>query len=211
MRKALAWTPVLALALVAPAGAAPNFLGPTGLLNTPTALTAPMASYDVYFHAGERFVSYGVNIGITPSIELGGTIFDPDNARSKGLVNAKYALTRDSLATPGIAVGVVDVADSIDTSVYVVLSKGFGQVALGGRGRFGLRAHAGYGTGMFDDTLFGGAELFFTDRLALLGEYDGRDVNFGASFRVGHGVQIKAGLFDADNFAAGISYSAGLR
>jgi hypothetical protein len=84
-------------------------------------------------------------------------------------------------------------------------------VGLGGAGTFGLRAHAGFGTGLFDDNVFGGAELLFSDRLALIGEYDGRDVNFGASFRFGQGVQIKGGLLDADELVLGISYSAGLR
>lgn len=211
MRKVLGWIPVLALALALPAGAAPSFLGPTGLLNTPTALTTPMAAYDVFFYAGDEFLTYGVNFGLTEKLELGGSIFDPDNGSTEGLINGKYTLTRDSAATPGIAIGIMDVTDSIDTTAYVVLSKGFGSVALGGKKGFGLRAHAGFGTGILDDNVFGGAELLFTDRLTLIGEYDGRNLNFGASFRVGQGVQIKGALFDGDEFAAGISYSAGFR
>lgn len=211
MRKVLGWISVLGLALAAPVSASPSFLGPTGLLNTPTALTTPMLSYDAYFHAGENFLTYGANFGVTSALELGGTIFDPDNGGNEALFNGKYTLTRDTIATPGIAIGVIDVTDSIDTSAYLVLTKGFGRVALGGGSGFGLRAHAGYGTGIFDDNVFGGAELLLGDRLSIIGEYDGLDFNFGASFRVGHGVQIKGGLFDGDQFAAGISYSAGLR
>lgn len=211
MRKSLGWLPILALALARPAAAAPNFLGSTGLLNTPTAMTAPMLSYDAFFFAGEEFLTWGANLGLTPAIEVGGALFDPDRGDSKGLLNAKYAVTRETFAMPGIAIGTVDLADSIDRTFYLVLTKGFGRVGLGGAGTFGLRAHAGYGSGIYDDTLFGGAELLFSDRLAVIGEYDGRNVNFGASFRLGQGVQVKGALFDADNFAAGISYSAGIR
>jgi hypothetical protein len=216
MRKVLGWISVLAFALAAPAGASPNFLGPTGLLNTPTALTLPQLSYNVFFHGGDfpggdEFITWGANFGITEAIEVGGSIFDPDPGSNKALLNAKYAFTKDTTSTPGIALGVVDLTDSIDLSIYGVLSKGFGRVPTGGSSGFGLRAHVGFGTGIFDDNIFGGAELLFSDRLSAIAEYDGRDVNFGATFRLGRGVEIKGALFDADELGLGISYSAGLR
>jgi hypothetical protein len=211
MRKIGLWLPILALALVRPAAASPGFLGPTGLLNTPSATTLPMAAYDVYFYGADPFLSYGVNFGITSAIEVGGGIFDPDNNGNEGLINGKYAITKETTSTPGIAVGVLDLVDSLDMSPYLVLTKGFGRVAVGGSGSFGLRGHVGFGTGLFDDNIFGGAELLFSDRLALIGEYDGNDVNFGASFRLGRGVEVKGGLLDADEFVLGVSYSAGLR
>lgn len=210
MRTVLRWVPVLALALASPAAASdPNIFGPTGVLRTPSADVLPFRAYNVFFYGADAFLTYGVNFGLTSALEVGGSIFDPDRGRSKGLINAKYRFTRDTLTTPAIAVGVQDLADSIDQSVYLAVSKGFGTVALGGRKGLGLRATAGFGTGFFDDTFFGSAELFFTDRLTLMGEYDGRDLNFGASFRLGQGVHVRGGLLDSDEFFAGITYAAG--
>src|SRR5687767_13093692 len=100
MRKVLGWITTLGVALALPAGASPSFLGPTGLLNTPTAMTTPMLSYNVFFHAGEHFLTYGANVGITSAVEVGGGIFDPDPGSNEGLINGKYALTKDTLGTP---------------------------------------------------------------------------------------------------------------
>jgi hypothetical protein len=103
---------------------------------------------------------------------------------------------------------VVDIADSIDLSIYGVISKGFGRVALGGTTGAGIRAHLGYGTGLFTDNIFGGAELLFTDKLSVMAEYDGSDVNFNGRFVLGRGVHADLGLLDGD-IGGGLAYVAG--
>jgi hypothetical protein len=208
MRKWLTLLAALGVSLATPAMAAPNYLGISGLINTPTAEVSPMRSYDVHVHGTDNIIAYGLNFGITKGLEISGTVLDPDFGGSRTLANAKYRLAEEKGSSPAIAVGGMDLADTLDLSVYGVLSKGFGKVALGGRSGLGLRAHVGYGSGAFNDNLFGGVELLWSDRLTLMGEYDGSDFNFGGRFGVGTGVHLDLGILDG-KFGAGIAYSAG--
>jgi hypothetical protein len=197
---------VLGLSLGTPALAAPSLFGPTGLIFTPTTESLPMRSYNLHFHATDNLRSYGMNLGITNALEVGLTLLDPDNSSTDTIVNGKYRFSGESLLSPSFTIGVVDALDAIDLSVYGVLGKGFGRV--GGSSGAGLRAYVGFGTGLFDENIFAGAELLIS-KLTIMGEYDGDNVNFGARFGVGQGVQIEAGLLDTEDFEAAISYTAG--
>jgi len=209
MRKELLLLPALVLSLAAPGAAAPSYLGPTGLIFTPTAGVAPMRSWSAHGHGTKDLTLWGVDFGLTDAIEVGATLLDPSPGGTRVFGNGKWQVTKEKgTSSPAIAIGVIDVADSIDTSVYGVISKGFGRVALGSRTGIGLRASVGYGTGLFDDNIFGGAELLWTDKLTLMGEYDGRDINVNARLMIGRGVHADLGLLDG-RFGGGLAYSAG--
>jgi Exopolysaccharide biosynthesis protein YbjH len=203
MRKVLMLLPVLALSLAAPAMAAPNFFGPTGLLRIPTADVLPQRSYNVHVHGQRHLTFYGANLGLTDALEAGITALDPDPGGTRVLGNLKYRFTKETGKAPAIAVGVVDIADTIDISGYGVVSKAFPF----GQGR-SFRAHLGYGGGFFNDNVFGGADLAITSNISLMGEYDGSDVNAGARFSLGQGVRVDLAVLDG-RFGAGLAYAAG--
>ncbi|HEU4753391.1 MAG TPA: YjbH domain-containing protein, partial [Armatimonadota bacterium] len=156
---------------------------------------------------GSAFNSFGVQFGVTSRFELGATYLDSDDFRGDSglLVNAKFALLKESLAWPQISVGVTDVFDQtgLDPSWYAVASKGL---------VLGLRAHAGYGGGVYNDRPFFGLEwdMGSNPKLGLIGEYVDRDVNLGIRARVG-GFSGTVGVFDFDEWGFSISYTGGLR
>jgi Exopolysaccharide biosynthesis protein YbjH len=203
MRKVLIVLPVLALSLAAPATAAPNFFGTTGLIRIPTADVLADRSYNVHVHGLHHLTTYGANFGVTGSLEGGLTAFDPSNASTRLFGNLKYQFLKETSKAPSIAVGVVDIADTVSISGYGIVSKSFPL----GQGR-SLRAHIGYGGGLFSDNVIGGADFSITNNISLMGEYDGDDVNFGGRIGLGRGVRVDLAVLNGD-FGAGLSYAAG--
>lgn len=207
----------LSLAAAPPASANANFLGTRGLLVAPTADTVGAREFGAHLHVHDDFQSYGLLAGVSDRLELGLTFLNLDNAAgddSEFLVNAKFALLRENIAVPGVAVGVIDAFDELDadTSWYLVASKGFPNVLpiVGG-----LRLHAGYGGGIFADELFFGLELQVGTPLDVLpvthptfyflAEYVNDDVNLGLRGRWS-GFSAEVGLFDFEDFGFGASY-----
>jgi Exopolysaccharide biosynthesis protein YbjH len=207
MRKVFVLLSVLATSLMTPALAAPNFLGSTGLFRVPDADVAGDRTYGVHVHGTNDFTTYGVNFGLTKGLEAGLTVFDPDGGSTRLFGNAKYQFVHETGKSPAIAVGVVDIADTIDISGYGIVSKGIGTLEAGGRG-LSLRGHVGYGTGLFRDNIIGGVDLGFRDNVLLIAEYDGDDVNGGARLSLGRGVRVDVGVLQG-KFGAGLAYIAG--
>jgi Exopolysaccharide biosynthesis protein YbjH len=207
MRKLLVLLPVLAASLATPALATPNFLGSTGLFRVPTSDVAAERSYGVHVHGIKDLTTYGVNFGLTKALEAGVTAFDPRHGSTKLFGDAKYQLARETGKSPAIAVGVVDIGDTVDISGYGIISKGFGRVEAAGHG-FSLRGHVGYGTGLYKENVIGGVDLGFSDSLVLIGEYDGHDVNGGGRLSLGRGVRVDLGVLRG-KFGAGLAYMAG--
>jgi Exopolysaccharide biosynthesis protein YbjH len=207
MRKLFVLLPVLAMSLATPALAAPNFFGSTGLFFVPTSDVAAERSYGVHVHGIKDLTLYGANFGLAKSLEAGVTAFDPRHGSTKLFGNAKFQLARETGKSPGIAVGVVDIGDTVDIAGYGIISKGFGRLEAGGHG-FSLRGHVGYGTGLYRENVIGGVDLGFSDKLVLIGEFDGHDVNGGGRLSLGRGVRVDLGILRGD-FGAGLAYMAG--
>ena len=187
---------------------APNFFGTTGLLLAPSAYTLGDKGFSGHFHGGTEFYSFGGAFGLTDRLEVGLTWLESDGFRrdDDGLLgNAKFALLKERLVIPQVAVGITDAFDQLDLdpSWYVVASKEF---------LFGLRAHLGYGDGIYDDDIFAGLEwgVGANPSVGLIAEYVADDFNIGARARFG-GFSLKAALFDFDEVGFGISYTGGLR
>ncbi len=212
---------VAAAALLAPGGAAhadANFLGTTGQLYTPSAATVGDKGIGAHAFFHEDFENFGVLGGISDRFELGLNFFNPDGRDSGFLLNAKFAALKESLALPGIAVGVIDAFAQVnnDPSWYVVASKGFPDFlpVLGG-----ARVHVGYGGGIFDNEPFASVELGLGTPLDLiplpqlrpsfnfLAEYIARDVHLGIRGRY-RGFAATVGVFDFEDLGGGVSYIA---
>ena len=96
--------------------------------------------------------------------------------------------------------------DAINQTAYFVGSVDLTPPNWDPTGRVGspiaLKAHAGVGTGIFQERIFGGAELLFPNQYSLIGEYDSENFNFGVRyvhddrFRAQFGVQNKSIFFN---------------
>ena len=229
----LAALPLCALALccAAPAhaqpslltggSATPNFLGTTGLLLTPSAYTVGDRGISGHAYAHSDFQSYGLQVGITSRFEIGAAFLDRDEGRDDGiLANAKFNLLRESFVLPAISVGVTDAFDelNVDPSWYLVASKDLSRTIP--LGLFPIRAHLGFGGGVYDDELFAGLEMnlgtpfsalpIVRPTFSAMAEYQNGNVNLGLRGRF-HGFSATVGLFDFSEIGGGISYTTGLR
>ena len=229
----LAALPLCALALccAAPASAqpsllgggsaTPNFLGTTGLLLTPSAYTVGDRGISAHAYGHSNFQSYGVQLGITSRFEIGGTFLNGDDGRDDGiLANAKFQLLKESFVLPAISVGVTDAFDELNvgSSWYAVASKDLSRTIP--LGLFPVRAHLGFGGGLYDEEIFAGLEMNIGTPFSVLpivrptfsamAEYQNGDVNLGLRGRF-RGFSATVGLFDFSDFGAGIRYTTGLR
>jgi hypothetical protein len=198
---------------------APNFLGATGLLEIPDASTVGDKGVSGHAYFTDNFNSFGFRVGPFDRLEVSGTFLDPDAGSGDFIFNAKFRLLNENLVLPGIAVGVIDAFDelNVDPTWYIVASKGFPKFipALGG-----LKLHAGFGGGVYDDKFFAGAELNLWTPLDVLpithphfsaiAEYVHDDFNVGLRGRW-RGFSATLALFDFDDFGGGVSYTTGLR
>ena len=186
--------------------AAPSLLGPTGLITIPTADVLQPGQFNVAgFMAGENFV-VAVNGASIPSVEMG--IGVRDQGTSPGYLNAKLQVVPETRDFPGIAVGALDIADSLQRSVYVVLSKSLPDL--------GVRAHLGIETP--GDPLFAGISKVLNTvsvnqpgekglilQTILLGEVHGSDLSVGAQIRFTPNVTLHLSYKDLQEGVIGLS------
>ncbi len=203
----------LAIAAAAPASAVPNYLGQTGLILIPTGDVLDERALEAHLQGTDDFVTFGAMFGIMNRVEIGVTALDidddtffTDRGNTRILANAKVSLLRERLALPAVAVGVVDAFDQLDRdpSWYVVASKGI--IAPTPTGLRGVRAHLGYGGGLYENQLFGGLETTIFPRITGIAEIAGGDVNLGARVDIIQGLRANVSLLDFDSFGAGVSY-----
>lgn len=188
---------VLLFGVTVVTAASPTVFGPSGLLTTPTADTEDL----VTLRLGGWYVS---DFGETASLTSGaGTSGEGSTAwvnetsgDSKFLFSAKWRFRSNSVRQPSMAVGIIDISDQIELTPYVVVQKG---LHLGG---YGVTATAGYAKpNSLLDGFFGGADVTLSEKLHLLGEYDGNDINAGIRIPLNDRLEITAGMIN-DEFAA---------
>lgn len=200
---------LLALLLASAVMAAPNFLGPTGLLLIPTAdaLSADEMSFNLYgVESGSRS-AYIFNYGIRENLEVGFARYEDQET----VVNAKYNFMPEDGKHAGVAMGVLDLTDQVNSSIYIVASKKF---ELTAPGLTNFRVHAGLasgGTAKSDiplDSFFGGLSVDVTNKVTLMVEHDGNNINYGASLLFGHGLQANVGAVgDESTIVYGLSFN----
>lgn len=133
---------------------------------------------------GEDLRGPSANWGVFDGIEVGGAFIDREGESNKGIVNAKINIIPENFKWFEVGVGVVDAADALEQTLYVVASADLVVPDRLKNQAIGLRGHVGAGTGMFQDKVFGGGELWLDEKFSLVGEWDTR--NFNGGFRYVH-------------------------
>lgn len=181
--------------------------GATGLIFVPTSSVSPQNSVTMGMAITEDFSAASANWGLTNDIEVGLSYLDRSGSDNKLLANGKIRIIPANFDTFEIAVGILDAADAIDQTIYVVGSANLiVPDAAAAEGAVGLRVHAGVGTGYFSEKLFAGGELIFADRFTIIGEWDTKDFNAGVRYRHNDEFSATAGAYSSRLFI-GMNYT----
>ncbi len=196
------------------AWAIPSYRGYTGLMIVPSADALGRGDFNagVFFEdVGSGTVNdYVFNYGITDGLEVGINRYRLDNDTTAGTwVNAKYRFLPETDQRPAIAGGIIDLTNDDETTVYIVASKSLTTPVRTYEGEtLNPRVHIGFGGGRLSG-LFVGASAYLGTRIDLMMEWDSRDTQIGARFRVTPGLTVHAGffdIFDKGAFGAGVSW-----
>lgn len=187
----------------APAGAAPNWLGPTGLLLIPTADALNTRDFNVAFHhVSDKANIVAGNVGVARGLEVGGLYYSPiHRGDDEVTAQVKYRIVPKTLLPLSLAVGWWDPFDQVNSTPYGVATLSVGDVS-----GFPLRVHVGGGGGIYDN-VFAGADLNLATNLLTMLEYDGTDINGGIRWGLPMGFRVDAG-FVSKEFGIGASYNA---
>jgi len=217
------WLPlcmVLVAAACMPAHCAiPSFRGYTGLMVVPTADALGKGDWNAGFFyenvANETINDIVVNYGMAQGLELGIDRFRlTDERDNHTLLNAKYRFVPETMAHTAIAAGIADITDEIETTVYAVASKTIGCKVRVWRGEtLSPRIHVGFGGGRLN-SMFAGGSAFVGNRVEIVAEWDSKDVNVGARFRITPEFTVHVGGFnltdrEGDPFSTGASFGVG--
>jgi hypothetical protein len=202
----------LTLGVATAAMAVPNFLGPTGLIFTPSAQTLQEDQYNASLNLfnNTHDTEYALNYGIRPNIEVGFSRLPEEST----VINAKYNFQPETDRAVGLAVGVMDLTDQNNTTLYGVASKKISFGDLYNMDNF--RANLGLGLGGNSGNiplrgLFGGLSFDVAKRATVLLEHDGQRFNIGARADLTHGFDAQLAFAGADhNLVFGVSYNGQL-
>jgi hypothetical protein len=186
------------------AAAAPTTYGPTGLIDMPTSDIMRTDQLELGYYNLDKKNYEVFAVPFIKDIEISGSLRDENHSHTLKTINAKYNIIHESVLRPGIAVGVDDMADNDETSVYAVASKAL---------PLGLRLSAGTGTRRYKNGFVGletrliplsrGGE--FPD-MSLMIEHIDRKTSYGLRLATARGLQVTAGWRDGDPFW-GVTYT----
>lgn len=193
---------ILTLALCAavqPAyGVIPGFRGYTALFFVPTADALMKGEWNAGLFcenvASGTLNSYVANYGIIDNLEVGFDRYRPDTETNSGtLLNMKYEFYRTCPERFGLAAGIVDLTNDLETSVYLVGSASLISRPPVWHGEvLAPRVHVGFGGGMLN-SLFGGFSTWLGNRVQIIAEWDSSAVSSGAKFRITPDITLHAG------------------
>ena len=222
---------LLPLVVCSFAGADPSLLGYSGMLYTPTADVLAEGDWNIGANSNEvedwdRFNYYG-NFGLGGNTEVGvllqrtdvrwvsdgaDTAQDgPAVDNNETFLSIKQVFRQPTDGKPGIAAGVFDITDEVQTTVYVLANWQFGREVGQFRGRSlkFLNLNVGFASGQIED-LFFGAQFALDSRIEIMGEHVGDEWNLGARIHPLQGLTVDAGLMDVEDLAVNVSYNAPL-
>ncbi len=193
-KRILTLTCILLMMNAGPAAAAPALNGMTGEITTPSADVLHTGQFSLGYYRFADGNSRAFDASIACRWEIGAVNFNYDNHTSTSHLNVKYALARETLLKPGLAIGAEDIGGDGKRSLYAVMSKQL---------PFGYRLHMGIGNGRFSGP-FGAVEKTLTPlhglssnnvfpATTLIVECDGRGMNYGARMAIVPGVKLDAG------------------
>lgn len=188
----------------------PGFLGPTGLLETPSAYVLRGGEVAAHLGGDADFAAGGIAAGIGGRLEVGATLREGEGA---AWTSAKWNLVPETLVRPALALGVVDAFDASRRSGYVVASKyliPYLIEALTGQTGIGVKLHVGYGGGIYGHDLFAGTELILPGDLSGLAEIRAGRVHLGVRY-LRRGLSATVALFGFDRIGGAVSYGLPLR
>lgn len=197
----------------------PSWFGTTGLILTPTAETLAPSEVSADWHGINRDEGntnlFGLAVGVTPEVELGGSFVDPEDGDSEliGNVKVRIPICRwfDEPNWPDLAFGAIDISDQLNRELYFVFSKNY-YVGDDPASRYRIGVSLGIGDNRADegslDGLFGGIEFGILKHGLLQAEYDGNDFNVAARYLTGKRFSLDVGLLGGD-FGWGASYNSG--
>jgi len=213
-RLAVGIAALLLTALPVAAWAGPSLLGPSGLVTVPTAETLGMAQWNVgasalWVEDGDDVSLLHANVGLLPKLEVGVARTDLAEGEAETLVNAKLGLWLPIPGKISLAAGVEDITDQVDRSAYAVASHtlGAGLVLTEGKVTY-PQVHVGIGGGRFDG-LFGGVSVTIGGRVLAMAEYDGDDVNLGATWPLAMNLTGTVAVLNGlEDLGAGVALSS---
>lgn len=211
---ALAIAAALMLGGAADAQAGPSLLGPSGLLETPTAEALGMAQWNIGGTAlwadegADEDLVYG-NVGLLSGLELGFTRYKVEDLDAETFMNVKLQVMESLPGKISVAAGLLDITDQIDRSPYVVASHDLGAGIVSPRGRFTRpQVHVGVGSGKYDG-LFGAFSLMVGRQAQVILEHDSDEFNAGVRWSFPPNFGVTASLLnDFEDFAAAASVSS---
>lgn len=181
-----------------------SMYGPTGLIVIPTAYVTKSGTWSASAAFGRNNRIPAVNYGLLPYIEVGGAFVDREAASNKSIANAKVSIIPSNFRWFEIGVGIIDAMDAINQTVYFVASADIvppkWDVPDRGIQSVALKAHAGAGTGLFQEKFFGGGELLFSKKFSLVGEWDTKNVNAAIRYAPKDYVRLQMGVQGKDMF-----------
>lgn len=222
---------VVLLAAAGTLQAASTIYGVSGLIEVPTDVTVAPGSVSVTAHYisdfdgdGNNITSFGGAVGLIPKLEVAGMAMDSDRPGTdvQGVFSVKYRVLTESVKSPSVTVGVVDIANGLDEfdsrindpSFFIVIGKNLTSSLdqLSGTLTRPLYGYIGTGSGVYKG-VFIGLDYMFAPKLSAIGEFltDGlrQDTTFNAAVRfnpIGPFV-VQAGTYDFNGFYIGGSYN----
>jgi hypothetical protein len=207
-----------------------SIYGLSGLMETPDDTIAAQSSVNLTGNYVANVANSDVNgttfggvVGIIPNLEVGAVMIDSDAAgvSAQGIFNAKYRILAESIESPSITVGVVDMTQRLkkfngkddEASAFVVIGKNLTSAAEGVSGRVSVpvRGTLGLGTGLYKGG-FAALNFAVAPKFDVMVEYlanglrQNTTFNGGIRFNAVPGLSIEAGAFDFSDFYGGVSY-----
>lgn len=216
--------------------AATTIYGVSGLIETPddsivaAKSVTPVADriFDFKPHGateGVDVTTYGGAFGIVPNFEVSAVGIDVDEpgVETEALINAKLRVIPESLTTPSVTIGVVDVAQQLDDltdgivnepSAFIVFGKNISNIAEGVSGQVSkpVRGTLGFGTGLYR-SVFAGLDISLAPKLSIAVEYlnkglrNDSTVSGAVRFQPIEALSIDAGVVGFKDFYAGASFN----
>lgn len=216
--------------------AATTIYGISGLIETPddsivaAKSVTPVADRIFDFKpdgatTGVDVTTFGGAIGLVPNLEISavGIDIDEPGVETEALLNAKLRLVAESLTTPSITIGVVDIAQRLDhltggivnePSAFVVFGKNISNIAEGVSGQVSkpVKGTVGFGTGLYR-SVFAGLDISLAPKLSVAVEYlnkglrNDSTVSGAVRFQPIEALSIDAGVVGFKDFYAGASFN----
>ena len=174
---------------------------------------------------GVDLSTYGAAVGLIENLEVSAVAIDVDapGTSTEALVNAKYRVLGETVTSPSVTVGVVDITRRLDhmsdgrineMSSFIVIGKNISSLAEGVSGSVSkpIKGTVGFGMGLYRGA-FAGLDMSLTPKVGVAVEYLNRGIrnkttfNGMVRFTPIEALTIDAGVIGFRDFYAGASYN----